>query len=45
MTRSSEEGKKGLGWINADTKRFRLERKFKVPHRDGIMSRLIHQQN
>ena len=33
MTRSSEEGeKKGLGWINADTKRFRLESKFKVPH-------------
>ena len=33
MTRSSEEGeKKGLGWINADTKRFRLDSKFKVPH-------------
>ena len=33
MTRSSEEGKKkGLGWINADTKRFRLQSKFKVPH-------------
>ena len=33
MTRSSEEGGgKGLGWINADTKRFRLESKFKVPH-------------
>ena len=33
MTRSSEEGKMGgLGWIKADTKRFRLERKFKVPH-------------
>tara|TARA_A100001011_G_C14291605_1_gene836436 strand:- start:340 stop:951 length:612 start_codon:yes stop_codon:yes gene_type:complete len=33
MTRSSEEGeKKGLGWIKADTKRFRLNSKFKVPH-------------
>ncbi len=33
MTRSSEEGKMGgLGWIKADTKRFRLDRKYKVPH-------------
>ena len=29
-----KKGKKGLGWINADTKRFRLESKFKVPHMD-----------
>ena len=33
MTRSSEEGKmKGLGWINADTKKFRLSNNLKVPH-------------
>ena len=33
MTRSSEEGKMGgLGWIKADTKRFRLDSKYKVPH-------------
>ena len=33
MTRSSEEGKmKGLGWINADTKKFKLGNDLKVPH-------------
>jgi len=33
MTRSSEEGEmKGLGWINADTKKFKLGKDLKVPH-------------
>ena len=33
MTRSSEEGEmKGLGWINADTKKFKLGNYLKVPH-------------
>ena len=33
MTKSSEEGKiKGLGWIEAETKRFRLKSNLKVPH-------------
>ena len=45
MTRSSEEGKmKGLGWINADTKKFRLSNNLKVPIWDGIMSNQPHQQ-
>ena len=33
MTRSSEEGEmKGLGWINADTKKFKFRNDLKVPH-------------
>lgn len=33
MTNGSEEGKeKGLGWFDADTKKIKLQKEFKVPH-------------
>ncbi len=33
MTNGSEEGKeRGLGWFDADTKKIKLQKEFKVPH-------------